>query len=148
MLKIPGPKRTEPEFAHPQMQFYMTLGLEWVAALHACNSSAERKELLQIGFCNHTKDYFWTAIFKKDRICRKKEEMERLIASEPLFPETDAGPQRIWHMSHMASTTVGSPAIYESMDWRWRRWGYAMWDFERLWALGIIRRPWNHQSII
>lgn len=114
-------KQSDTEFSRPQLQFYMTLGLEWVVRLQACDSSVERQKLLKSGSRKHKKGYFWTSVFKKDRICQIKEEMDRLVASEPLFAETDAGPQRIWHMSRMASETVGSLAIYEFMDWRWRR---------------------------
>jgi hypothetical protein len=66
-------------------------------------------------------------------------ELEDILRPDAFYEDHDPGPQQIWELSREQDVT----AIYEPLDWMSRKWGYAMWDSERLQALDAFDGTWH-----
>ena len=64
-----------------------------------------------------------------------------MLEAPPFCVDGDIGAEHIWRLSS-AYDPDEVRAVYERSDWSYRRWGYVLWDYERLQALSALERPW------
>ncbi|KAI1780561.1 hypothetical protein F4818DRAFT_396107 [Hypoxylon cercidicola] len=126
---------------HPAIQHLLTLGLQQILRIASCYTFKSRiREVLgrteNVTVENHL--FFDVALRFSDGLDRTTHG-KRLLHGKPFHVDGDTGPRTLWTMTLGADR---SP-FYDSRDWLDRRWGYVMWDCERLRELGVLDHAWS-----
>ncbi|KAK7754967.1 hypothetical protein SLS62_003051 [Diatrype stigma] len=129
-----------------RIQHLLTLGLAKVLQIISCDSLDDREKTLELKRTRppysfgclysvlSTLDYFY-ASSDIDRILQE--------ADTQLHDDGDQGAKQIWRLSLTENSSSNKTlGIYSGRNWPHRRWGYVMWDHDRLSTLGVLGRSW------
>jgi hypothetical protein len=62
------------------------------------------------------------------------------VAFVSWYPDPGTRPEDTWRWAHVGEKLIGA---VNNPDWRvLRKWGYVMWDQQRLIAKGLMDQPW------
>ncbi|KAI1852791.1 hypothetical protein JX266_002332 [Neoarthrinium moseri] len=132
------------DLSSPQIQFFLSKGLPNLHVIATATSYEEKA----LAFATNTGPpgisyYFLMAALEMIDAAEdlNEDELTSIVTAHPLYEDCDPGPKQIWELSKGQRQV----AIYGSLDWAYRRWGYVMWDCERLDALGALD-VWNPEQ--
>lgn len=136
------------------IQHILSLGLRQVLAIARLTKSnySEREAFFDPdnNIAPENEDFFNDVLW--DLNCSSRTSFDRsniyykLISARPCHVDGDPGPETMWRLSCPADGS--SLAFFQDHDYIPRRWGYVLWDHERLCNLaqqGVIRLspPWE-----
>ncbi|EPE29741.1 hypothetical protein GLAREA_00901 [Glarea lozoyensis ATCC 20868] len=79
----------------------------------------------------------WNFLVRALQLIETASNSDTFRETPAFFRDSSAGSEKMWQLS-----TQGSPvAIYDSMAWPYRKWGYVLWDLDRL--RGDVDGPWR-----
>ncbi|POS79252.1 hypothetical protein DHEL01_v202342 [Diaporthe helianthi] len=140
--------------AHETIQHILSLGLREILTIARLQDTnyQEREALLDPD--NHIPakngGFFNAALFVMNFYAQPSDGADLLYktisSAKPFYGDADPGPETMWRLS--CPQDGSSLALFEEHDWIFRRWGYVLWDHERLCDLarqGVIRLspPWE-----
>ena len=121
---------TDASHAAGMSDHMLTLGLRFLQTLVTVPSDTALIALLSVGngLPGTTNSFLEYALETWTRLPRTDEEVDRVLAQPPFWPEADQGPRTVWEVSYEESD-IGA---FDKGDWVYRCWGYTMWDYKRL----------------
>lgn len=126
------------ELKNPEIQHFLTLGLEWIRKLVNLATYPEAGRALIVEGCPPEENrsflyYAFEYLFMEDYFAFPEEDK---TSSRPFCTDDDGEPkQSSGYMSLSWTTVVPDDSVYEEDAESFRQWGYALWDLERLKAL-------------
>lgn len=124
-------------------QHLLSLGLESIYMVMSADTYEARHKLL---YCDYpqSNDKFLYEGLKAANIIDVSPDLrdftnvdELIYMRPPFFHEFDPGPAEIWRWAHQEDTCLSF--INAGCQKSLREWGYVMWDFKRLYKLGIFK---------
>lgn len=124
------------------IQYTLSLGLEQLHTFVTAETNAERTAILlprkKSGATHST--FLCAALDQSNYV----DPAIGIPAQKVSYDDKDAGPKQFWE--HSRKGRGYSLCTYELLDWKYRSWGYAMWDSARLEHLGALKTPWDEAT--
>lgn len=111
----------------------LVLGLAFVYEFMICHDTNKRRNMVQdCRISNEHQILFWSEMMHSTTIDHAVTRIS--LSNHPMTDDGDKGARRAWHRC----CNYGSNAINSWSNWRNIRWGYVLWDEQRLLDMGAL----------